>query len=211
MITNLTKEDLINFENKIANLFNEGKIRAPIHLQSNCFDQLIDIFNHINENDWILGSWRFHAETLLKGVPEKELVSAILNGKSISLSFPKYRTFCSAIVTGCLPIGVGISIGIKRKSENNKVYVFCGEMTAMTGAFYECVNYCTFHDLPIIFVVSDNGKSVCTDTRKTWNTNKLSYEPNNVENNVVHKTKHIWYYKYDLTWPHAGSGKRIEF
>ena len=28
---NIAVEELINFEDKIANLFNQGKIRAPVH------------------------------------------------------------------------------------------------------------------------------------------------------------------------------------
>ena len=35
MITNLSKQDLINFENKVAVAFNEAKIKAPVHLYSN--------------------------------------------------------------------------------------------------------------------------------------------------------------------------------
>lgn len=212
MITNLTKEDLVNFEQSIADIYNEGKIKSPIHLQSNCFDQLIDIFQHIKDEDWCLGSWRFHAETLLKGVSPELLKEKILEGKSISLCFSEYRTFASAIVGGNLPIGVGIAMSIKRNGGNNKVWVFCGEMTASTGIFYECVNYSIFHKLPITFIVSDNEKSVCTNTRKVWNIDRLNYEPYCLKsiNNVI-KTSYVWYYYYNLTWPHSGGGKRIEF
>ena len=211
MITNITPDDLKNFELDIANEFNQGHIKAPIHLQSNCFEQLIEIFRDIKEDDWILGTWRFHAETLLKGVPKEKVKQAILDGKSISLCFPEYRTFASAIVTGNLPIAVGLALDIKRSGGKNKVWVFCGEMTATTGAFYESVSYSMLHELPIAFIVSDNGKSVCTDTRKVWNIDRLSYEPWGLEEGKVNKTNYVWYYKYQLDWPHSGSGRRIEF
>ena len=32
MITNIKKKELIKFEDEIANLFNNAKIRAPVHL-----------------------------------------------------------------------------------------------------------------------------------------------------------------------------------
>ena len=38
----MKKIDLINFENDIANTFNEGKIRAPVHLYSNNENFLIN-------------------------------------------------------------------------------------------------------------------------------------------------------------------------
>ena len=35
MITNLSSKELISFENKVADAFNSGKIKAPVHLYSN--------------------------------------------------------------------------------------------------------------------------------------------------------------------------------
>ena len=64
------KKKLINFENKIANLFNLAKIRAPVHLHSGNELSLIKIFKKIKKNDWIFCSWRSHYHCLLKGVPE---------------------------------------------------------------------------------------------------------------------------------------------
>ena len=58
-------------------------------------------------------------------------------------------------------------------------------------------------NLNIHFVVEDNGKSVCSNTRKTWSIKKLSFENKN--------TKYISYYKYKLKYPHAGAGKRVQF
>ena len=79
----MNKKDLINFENDIANVFNSGKIRAPIHLYSNNEDFLIKFFKKIKKNDWVFCSWRSHYQCLLKGVPAKILKKEILDGKSI--------------------------------------------------------------------------------------------------------------------------------
>ena len=51
-----------------------------------------------------------------------------------------------------------------------------GEMTSETGIAHECIKYSRNKKLPIHFIVEDNGKSVCTDTRKTWSQKKLTYE-----------------------------------
>ena len=45
--------------------------------------------------------------------------------------------------------------------------------------------------------------SVCTDTRKTWQQKKLSFEGSN--------DKFVTFYSYKSKWPHAGAGKRIQF
>lgn len=44
---------LIGFETRIANEFNTGNIKAPIHLSDGNEVQLIEIFKNVQESDWI--------------------------------------------------------------------------------------------------------------------------------------------------------------
>lgn len=199
----LTKSDLINFEEKVAYEFNNGNIRAPIHLYYGNEEQIIDVFKSVRKQDWVFCSWRSHYQCLLKGVPEDILMSEIMSGKSISLCFPKYKIYSSAIVGGSIPIALGVAWAIKLKNRKEKVFCFMGEMTSETGIAHECIKYSTNHDLPIIFIIEDNEKSVMTDTRLTWKMKKMSYEKT--------KQKNIIYYKYSNKYPHSGAGKRIQF
>jgi len=202
-IMSLTKQDLISFEEDIANEFNNKKIQAPVHLYYGNEDQIIDVFKKIRPQDWVLCTWRSHYQCLLKGVPPEEVKSEIMSGRSITLCFPEYKIFSSAIVTGVIPIGVGLAMAAKRLNKDQKVYVFVGEMTSETGSMHECVKYSINHELPIHFVVEDNGKSVCTDTRETWKMNTLTYENASSD--------YITYYKYETKYPHAGAGQRVQF
>ena len=199
----MKKYELIEFENEIAKLFNAGKIRAPIHLYHGNEKQLIKVFKNIKKNDWVFCSWRSHYQCLLKGVPKKDIKKEILEGRSISLCFPDYNIYSSAIVGGSLPIAVGTAMSLKRRKSKNKVYCFMGEMTSETGIAHECVKYSRNYKLPIHFIVEDNEKSVCTETRKAWNQKRLSYEGS--------RDKYVSYYHYKLKYPHAGAGKRVQF
>ena len=199
----MTPEDLIAFETDIAEVFNTGKIRAPVHLYSGNEAQMIGIFGDVKPEDWVFCSWRSHYQCLLKGVPPEEVKAEILAGRSISLCFSKYRVVSSAIVTGVLSIAVGTAMGIKRRGGKARVHCFVGDMTSETGAFHECLKYSTNHQLPIRFIIEDNAKSVCTDTRETWNQPVLTYE------NSRHPL--VVYYKYQTKYPHAGAGKRVQF
>ena len=78
-----------------------------------------------------------------------------------------------------------------------------GDMTAETGSAWECFKYSFNHKLPIRFIIEDNGKSVCTDTRKTWQEDKLTFQDTNSDI--------LYYYKYENKYPHAGAGQRIQF
>lgn len=199
----MDKQKLIAFENKIADLFNKAKIKAPIHLYSNNEERMIKIFKKIKKNDWVFCSWRSHYQCLLKGVSEKILTKEIIAGKSISLCFPKHKIYSSAIVGGVLPIATGLAFSNKIQKIKSKVFCFVGEMTAETGIMHECLKFSKNNNLPIHFIVEDNSKSVCTDTRKAWSMKKLSFEGK--------KDKFITYYKYSLKYPHAGAGRRVQF
>ena len=194
---------LINFEKEIASHFNNKMIRSPIHLYGGNEKEIIKIFKKIKKNDWVFCSWRSHYQCLLKGVPPELLKKKILNGNSISLNFSKYKIFSSAIVGGQIPISVGVAASLKKKKTKDKVYCFLGDMTSETGIFHECLKFSKNFKLPIHFIIEDNSLSVCTDTKKTWALNYLTHAQS--------KDPYITYYKYVLSYPHSGAGKRIEF
>ncbi len=199
----MNEQDLIAFEDQVADLFNQGQIRAPVHLYYGNEKQIIDVFKTIEDQDWVFCSWRAHYQCLLKGVPKEEVLDEIMAGRSISLCFPEHRIYSSAIVGGILPIAVGAAMSIQRRVEDSKVYCFLGDMTAESGIAYESVKYSRNHKLPIHFIVEDNEKSVCTDTRETWNQPTLTFEDSNDE--------YVTYYHYETKYPHAGAGKRVQF
>jgi pyruvate dehydrogenase E1 component alpha subunit len=199
---NYTAQELIDFETKVAETFNSGVIKSPVHLYDGNENQIIEVFKDIKDEDWIFCTWRSHYQCLLKGVPQEKLMEDIIKGKSITLCYPEYNIYSSAIVTGSIPIANGVALDIKRKNQNNHVWCFVGDMASETGTFFENYKYALNHDLPITFIVEDNNKSVCTDTRKVWNTDKLAFNSN--ENKII-------YYSYESKYPHAGAGKRIQF
>lgn len=195
----LSPDELIAFETDIAETFNRGEIRAPVHLDGGNEDALIEVFRDIRREDWVCGSWRMHYKCLLHGVPPERLKADILAGRSITLCYPDYRIISSAIVGGILPIALGIAWSLKRGGEANRVHCFLGDMTAETGAFHECEKYARWHDLPVRWIIEDNNRSVCTDTMEVWGRQSSFCE---------------WsteYFAYDLTYPHAGAGRRVQF
>ena len=168
MITLHTPVTLRAFEAEIATLFEAGHIPYPVHLSGGNEEQLIDIFGHIEEDDYIACSWRSHLHALLKGVPEDELRAAILAGRSIALCFAQHRMISSAIVGGVIPIAVGLALAAKRLGQVHRVWCFLGNMTARTGTSLECLSYAYGQDLPITFVGEYNGYSVLTPTEESW-------------------------------------------
>jgi len=193
-----TVEKLIRFEQEIVDIWESGKIRGPVHLSNGNEEQLIEIFKRIKETDWVFSTWRSHYHWVLKGLSADYATELIKEGKSITMCEHNEKFYASAIVGGTLSIALGVAMGIKSKGSDEKVFVFIGDMSFESGIFYEVHKYARNFDLPIIFVVEDNGVSTYTPTESTWNKKR------DIPSDVIH-------YTYKSKYPHYGSGKWIAF
>ena len=195
----LTKEDLINFELRVKEEYEKATIPGPVHMSKNNEEELIEIFQYVNTDDWVFSSWRNHYHALLHGVPESHLWELILSGKSMSVysEFPKLYT--SSIVGGVVPIALGAAQAMKLKGENSKVWLFVGDMTAETGVFHECYKFSRRHNLPLEIVIEDNNMSTNTPTDETWGGTKSTHPED------------VFYYSYERGYPHHGTGQWILF
>jgi len=182
----LTKEDLVAFEVEMAQLFEAAQIHAPVHLSGGNEDDLIRIFQHVKPTDWVFSTHRSHYHALLKGISKEWLKAEILAGHSITLNNREHKFFSSAIVGGILPIAVGVAM------TGETTWCFVGDMAGSGGIFFECYKYAIGHDLPITFVIEDNGWSVNSPTKEVWGSKLSSYE-------------------YLRQYPHVGSGKWVTF
>lgn len=213
------KKELITFEQDIADLYKEAKIKAPVHLAGGNEEQLISIFRKIKEEDWVCTSYRSHYQALLKGIPSQWIREKILQGESMFLMSEKYKFLSSAIVPGQLPIALGIAQALKLQKSKDTVWAFCGDMAAETGIFHEVVKYASGHELPINFIVEDDGLSVYTPTKEVWMDSIFSRQKQEgliqkfssskaYENEVSGR---ITRYEYKRKWAHHGIGLWVDF
>ncbi len=85
----------------------------------------------------------------------------------------------------------------RRISELPRAWVFVGDMTALSGLYYEVVNYAQAHGLPLSTVVEDNGVSTDTPTAAVWGTGRdFTFSR---------------YYRYERQTPHVGVGVHVDF
>ena len=212
----LTKQDLIDFEKEVADSYNDGEIKAPVHLASNNEEQLIEVFQYVSEMDWVFCSWRNHYHALLHGIDKDNLMRQIKDGKSMSVnhfhsedmsSHPitrQWKFYSSSIVGGTLPIALVAALSIKRDNKEHrenklpKVWCFVGDMTFESGIFHEVYNYARNNDLPLEFVVEDNNLSTNTPVDETWG------KKQDIPDDVI-------YYKYKSDYPHHGTGTWVMF
>jgi TPP-dependent pyruvate/acetoin dehydrogenase alpha subunit len=206
----MNKQELIDFETEIGDLFNAAKIRAPIHLYANNEENIMRVFEKIDiEKDWVCCTWRNHYQALLKGIPKELLKEKIMQGKSMVMNLPEYKFICSSIVGGIPSIATGIALAAKLKGSSERVWCWTGDMSAATGAWSEAYRYSVANNLPITFVVEDNDLSVMTPTADVWGSDKWYLTG---QNRHRYETDHLIYYKYkNEKYPHAGAGVRVQF
>jgi TPP-dependent pyruvate/acetoin dehydrogenase alpha subunit len=206
MKTKWTKNKLIKFENKVAKLFKQGKINAPIHLSGGNECQLIEIFKKINKEDYVFSTHRSHFHYLLKGGSPERLLDEILGkttgicggcGRSLHLFDSDINFYTSAIVGGICGMAVGTALAIKKQGKKNYVWAFIGDGATDTGLFKVSASYAEDNELPLTFIIEDNDRAV--DTTKSERGIYSRYIDGN----------YIGYYSYERKWPHVCIGQHV--
>jgi hypothetical protein len=135
-------EDLIAFETEIADIFNAGKIRAPVHLYSGNEAQMIEDFPRREA-----GRLGFLLLAQSLSMPAQGRAARGSEGGNsrrpfhFTLFSRNTGSFRRPSSPAVLPIAVGTAMGIKRRGEKARVHCFVGDMTAETGSFHECLKY----------------------------------------------------------------------
>lgn len=195
----MTKQDLINFENSIADLYRDCQLPFLFHLSGGNEDQLIEIFKEIKEGDYVLSTHRNHYHALLHGIPPEELKEKILGGRSMFVFDRKRNFFTSAIIGGTPAIAAGIAWALKRKGSKQRVWCFVGDGIEDTGHLWEAARYVDGHDLPCTFIIEDNNRSVETTKEERWGKATKPEFPQCVRR-----------YEYEITWPHARTTDMVD-
>ena len=199
MKKSITKEDLIEFEKRIAHHWENAEIPYPVHLSGGNEDFLIKIFDRVKEGDYIFSTHRSHYHYLLAGGSQDELEKKIMDGKSMYVYDKNINFLSSAIVSGNATIAAGVALGLKMKNSKNHVWCFSGDGAEDEGHFYEAVRYVEGHKLPCIFILEDNGLSVETPKKERYGNFEINW-PSCVER-----------YSFKPTYPHLGTGASVNF
>lgn len=198
-MTTLNKQDLIDFEDSIVDLYFDNKLPFLFHLSGGNEDQLIDIFSEIKEGDYVLSNHRNHYHAILHGIPQDIVRERIINGRSMFI-FDRARNFFTSAIIGGLPgIAAGIAWALKRSQSSRRVWCFLGDGNEDSGHLYEAARYVDGYDLPCQFIVEDNQRSVDTPTLHRWGSAVVPTHPKCVQR-----------YIYERKYPHARTPGMID-
>lgn len=73
-----------------------------------------------------------------------------------------------------MPVADGLALAGKISGEDSVAISFCGDGASSEGDFHEAINLAAVWELPVIFVIENNGYGLSTPTREQFACEKLS-------------------------------------
>ena len=166
------------FEDKLAAVYIQQKVRGFLHLY-NGQEAVLAGSLHAMElgKDRMITAYRNHVQPIGMGVDPKR-VMAELYGKATGTSqglggsmhiFSKEHKFHGGhgIVGGQIPLGAGMAFGDKYFERDNVTLCFMGDGAVRQGSLHETLNLATLWELPVVFVVENNGYAMGTSVART--------------------------------------------
>jgi TPP-dependent pyruvate/acetoin dehydrogenase alpha subunit len=154
------------FEDLVQSLFLRGEVYGTTHLYSGQEAIATGVASLLEERDRVAATYRGHGHALALGVDPQKLLDEMLgrasgiNGGragSMNVNSPADRLIGSfGIVGGSIAAATGAALALKRTTGGVAVAYF-GDGAMNQGYFFECLNFCQVHRLPLLFVCENNG------------------------------------------------------
>lgn len=175
-------EDMLfwrKFEDKASALYIQQKIRGFLHLYNGQEAVLAASLFAMEEGDKMITAYRNHVQPIGLGEDPRKIMAELMgkvtgtsNGKGGSMHmFSKEHHFYGGhgIVGGQIPLGAGLAFADKYKETGNVTLCYMGDGAVRQGAFHETLNLAMLWNLPVVFVIENNGYAMGTSVKRTAN------------------------------------------
>ena len=154
------------FEEVTADLLFNEEITWPTHLYIGQEAISAGVCESLEKSDYVFPTYRSHGVYLAKRACMNRLMAELFGkadgcsqgkGGSMHVVAPDVGVLGStAIVSGNIPLAMGAALASTLRSDNRVSVVFFGDGATDEGYFYECLNFASIRDLPMIFVCENN-------------------------------------------------------
>lgn len=160
------------FEQAALQAYQKGKMGGFLHLYIGQEATAVGTVSVMNENDHIITAYRDHGHALAVGMGMNECMAELYGkftgcskGKGGSMHFfaPDKRYWGGhGIVAGQTPLGLGLAYALKYKGIKGCAICYLGDGAINQGAFHESLNMASLWDVPVIYIIENNGYSMGT-------------------------------------------------
>lgn len=165
------------FEQQALKYYNQGIMGGFLHLYIGQESVAVATASLMNGNDEIITAYRDHGHALAVGMGMNECMAELFGkgtgcskGKGGSMHFfapDKHFWGGHGIVAGQTPLGLGLAFAIKYKEIKGCAVCFLGDGAVNQGVFSECLNMAALFELPIVYVIENNGYSMGTSLARS--------------------------------------------
>jgi pyruvate dehydrogenase E1 component alpha subunit len=165
------------FEERSLRAYQAKKIGGFLHLYIGQEAVAVGCCSLMGPNDHVITAYRDHGHAIAVGMDTKPLM-AELYGKATGCSkgkggsmhyFDPSRNFWGGhgIVGGQIPLGAGLAYALKYKGLKGAAMAFMGDGAVNQGAVHEAYNLASLWNLPVVFVIENNGYSMGTSQARS--------------------------------------------
>jgi acetoin:2,6-dichlorophenolindophenol oxidoreductase subunit alpha len=163
------------FEERVHAEFASGELPGAVHLYAGQEAIAAGVCGALEEGDYIASTHRGHGHAIAKGCDINAMMRELYgkaggscNGKGGSMhiaDFERGMLGANGVAAGGAPLACGSALSAKVLGRGDVSVAFVGDGAANQGSFAESLNLATVWQLPVVFVVEDNGYAQATGTR----------------------------------------------
>lgn len=160
------------FEERSLRSYQQGHIGGFLHLYIGQEAVAVGAVSMLGEDDHVITAYRDHGHALAVGMDFDECMAELYGkktgcskGKGGSMHFfapDKNYWGGHGIVGGQTPLGLGIAFALKYNGKKGSCLCFMGDGATNQGPFYESLNLASLWNLPVVYIVENNGYSMGT-------------------------------------------------
>ena len=165
------------FEERSLRAYQAKKIGGFLHLYIGQEAVAVGCCSLMGKNDHVITAYRDHGHAIAVGMGLNEQMAELYGkitgcskGKGGSMHYfaPSLNYWGGhGIVGGQIPLGAGLAYALKYKGLKGAAMAFMGDGAVNQGAVHEAYNLAALWNLPVIFVVENNGYSMGTSQERS--------------------------------------------
>lgn len=160
------------FEERSLRAYQQGHIGGFLHLYIGQEAVAVGSVSVLGKDDHVITAYRDHGHAIAVGMNMDECM-AELYGKKTGCSkgkggsmhfFAPDKNFWGGhgIVGGQTPLGLGLAYALKHFKKKGSCLCFMGDGATNQGPFYESLNLAALWNLPVVYIIENNGYSMGT-------------------------------------------------
>jgi pyruvate dehydrogenase E1 component alpha subunit len=165
------------FEQTALKFYNKGMMGGFLHLYIGQESVATGTLGLCQENDHVITAYRCHGHALSMGMDMNSCMAELYGkatgaakGKGGSMHlFDPSKNFWGGhgIVAGQTPLGLGLAYGLKYQELEGCCLCYLGDGAINQGAFHESLNIAALFELPVIYIIENNGYSMGTSQNRS--------------------------------------------